>query len=367
MGGRPQDTVVTGVGLAVPGLGHPDELLGTVREGGFDPATGLTGRDLRHKDRASRLALRAAEPALRAAGVWDDTGLSVPRDEIAVVVSSNLGILDNVCAFTDVIAEKTVTGLSPLGLPQTSSNVTAGSLAMRFGLRGPNITLCNGATSGLDALYWARNVLAVGRARVVLVVGVEPSGPAVTRLLGAQSVDGAAGVVLESADDARARGVRPRATVAGCARAGDLATAVSAALTDAGASEVTAGVAPDGSTRQHGEGPGPVTLWLTGADHAALTDSPAVPKGVAPEVTTRDLEAQLGPCSGALGVFQCAAAVARLDPDGSAPGVTADGGTVLATAGDPESDAVAAVLFTPPPAGPTAPRSREFAATAPTS
>ncbi|MBH0246489.1 hypothetical protein I3W98_32365, partial [Streptomyces cavourensis] len=41
--------VVTGVGLAVPGLTLPDELLGTVRDGGFDPATGLVGRDLRHK------------------------------------------------------------------------------------------------------------------------------------------------------------------------------------------------------------------------------------------------------------------------------------------------------------------------------
>ncbi|MDG9715356.1 beta-ketoacyl synthase N-terminal-like domain-containing protein [Streptomyces sp. DH24] len=359
MGGRPEDTVVTGVGLAVPGLTHPDELLGTVREGGFDPATGLAGRDLRHKDRASRLALRAAEPALRSAGVWDGTELRVPRDEIAVIVSSNLGILDNVCAFTDIIAEKTVTGLSPLGLPQTSSNVIAGSVAMRFGLRGPNITLCNGATSGLDALYWARNLLAVGRARVVLVVGVEPSGPAVTRLLGTPSVDGAAGVVLESVESAVARGARPRATVAGCARAGDLSTAVAAVSAQASTPSGRAGAAPDGAPS-----PGPVTLWLTGADHAASPATPLVPNGAAPGVPTRDLEAQLGPCSGALGVFQCAAAVAHLDPDGSAPGVTADGGAVLATVGDPETDAVAAALFTPPPSGPTAPRSREFAATA---
>ncbi|MEV6960754.1 beta-ketoacyl synthase N-terminal-like domain-containing protein [Streptomyces sp. NPDC051207] len=351
MGGHSQHTVVTGVGLAIPGLTHPDELLGAVREGGFDPATGLTGRDLRHKDRASRLALRAAEPALRAAGVWDGAELRVPRDEIAVIVSSNLGILDNVCAFTDIIAEKTVTGLSPLGLPQTSSNVIAGSVAMRFGLRGPNITLCNGATSGLDALYWARNLLAVGRARVVLVVGVEPSGPAVTRLLGTESVDGAAGVVLESADRAAARGVRPLATVAGCARAGDLSTAVSSASAEA------AGAAADGASSA-----GPVTLWLTGADHAGHPDTPAVPQGA--DVTIRDLETQLGPCSGALGVFQCAAAAARLDPDGSAPGGTADGGAVLATAGDPKADAVAAVLFTPPPTGPTAPRKRESTAAA---
>lgn len=319
MSRRLQDVAVTGVGLAVPGLSHPDELLGTVREGGFDPRTNLVGRDLRHKDRASRLALRAAEPALRDAGLWDGSEVLAPRDEVAVVVSSNLGVLDNVCTFTDVIARETVRGLSPLGLPQTSSNVVAGSVAMRFGLRGPNLTVCNGATSGLDALYWARNLLAVGRARVALVIGVEPSSEAVTELLGEECVDGAAGVVLESASGAAARGARARATVAAYARTADLSTSVAAVRDEAAA---------------------PVELWLTGGQrrNGPVDGSPAPP---VPAVPTRNLETRLGACSGALGVLQCAAAVAHFGENG--------GGAVLATAGGPDDDAVAALLFTPAP------------------
>ncbi|MFJ8076265.1 hypothetical protein ACIQ7Q_20530 [Streptomyces sp. NPDC096176] len=39
------------------------------------------------------------------------------------MVSTNLGNADSVCAATDTIAKEGVRGLSPLGLPQTSSNV----------------------------------------------------------------------------------------------------------------------------------------------------------------------------------------------------------------------------------------------------
>jgi len=299
--------VVTGVGLAVPGLTLPDELLGTVREGGFDPASGLVGRDLRHKDRASRLALRAAAPALRDAGLLDSDGYTGPGDTTAVLVSTNVGILENVCAFADTIARDTVLGLSPLGLPQTSSNVIAGSVAMAHGLRGPNVTLCNGPTSGLDALYWARALIVTGRADTAVVIGVEPAGDIVTKLLGTPSLDGAVALVLESAARAAGRRAPVRATLAGCARAADLADAVAR----------TGCRTPD--------------LWLTEA-----ADNPAAPTAA----LVLDPAAGLGAASGALGLLQAAAAVAHLDEHG--------GHTVLATCGGPEDDGVAAVLLTGP-------------------
>ncbi|MGW2597346.1 beta-ketoacyl synthase N-terminal-like domain-containing protein [Streptomyces klenkii] len=307
--GNPE-VVVSGVGLAVPGISFPDELLGAVREGGFDPHTGLTGREMRHKDRASRLALRAAEPALRDAGLHDGKAFTGDGDTTAVVVSSNFGILDSVCAFADVIARDTVTGLSPLGLPQTSSNVIAGSVAMRHGLRGPSLTLCNGPGSGLDAVYWARGLIAAGRAETAVVIGVEPSGEAVTKLLGEPVFDGAAALVLEARD----RGARPRAVIgAGAyARGADPSAAVAAAL--------------------GGRSPASVSLWLPGEDACGTP-------GGAPAF---DLTGRLGRCSGALGVLQCAAAVAYFDrrPDEDV--------AVLASAGGPADDAAAALLLTAP-------------------
>lgn len=300
-GAGAREVVVTGVGLALPGVPTYADLLGPVPgEGGFDPATGLRGREMRHKDRASRLALRATDFALQDAGLTDaDATFLGPADATAVVVSTNLGNVDSVCEFTDTIAASGVMGLSPLGLPQTSSNVIAGWVAIRHALRGPNLTVCNGVTSGLDALSWARNLIAAGRAEAAVVIGVEPANAVVTKLLGEQTTDAAVAIVLEPATHARARGTQPRATIGGYARAEDVPTALTAA----------------GVTRETSIG-----LWLgdgRGADPAGLLDS-----------TLRiELESRLGPLSGALGILQCAAATAHLES-----GAT---GSVLATAGGP--------------------------------
>ncbi|MFM9452291.1 beta-ketoacyl synthase N-terminal-like domain-containing protein [Streptomyces europaeiscabiei] len=317
-----REVVVTGIGLAHSGVATYGDLLGPLPvEGGFDPATGLSGRELRHKDRASRLALRAAEFALHDAGLTDaDDAFTGAADSTAVVVSTNMGNADSVCEATDTIATAGVMGLSPLGLPQTSSNVIAGWVAIRYRLRGPNLTVCNGVTSGLDALAWARNLIVAGRAEAAVVVGVEPANDVVTKVLGEQSTDAAVAVVLEPADTAASRGARPRATITGYARARNL----SAALAFADVTEEE-----------------PVGLWLAGEAGAASAG-----EGHLLAATRRiDLESQLGPLSGALGVLQCAAAAAHLEG-----GAT---GNVLATAGGPRHDATAALLLTPPAARPS--------------
>ncbi|MGV9268050.1 beta-ketoacyl synthase N-terminal-like domain-containing protein [Kitasatospora sp. NPDC003701] len=308
-----REVVVTGIGLALPGVATYGDLLGPLPVvGGFDPATGLSGRDLRHKDRASRLALRAAEAALHDAGLADaDATFTGAADATAVVVSTNLGNADSVCAATDTIAREGVRGLSPLGLPRTSSNVIAGWVAIRHGLRGPNLTVCNGVTSGLDAVAWARNLIVAGRAEAAVVVGVEPANAVTMKLLGEPSIDAAVAVVLEPAHAAAARGARPRATITGYARARDLAAALTCA----------------GGTEKESAG-----LWLGDEAGAGACRLLAATRRV-------DLEAQLGLLSGALGVLQCAAAAAHFEG-----GAT---GNVLATAGGPHHDAAAALLLTP--------------------
>lgn len=313
--------VVTGIGIAVPGLQEPADLLEPpAAGGGFDPATGLRGREMRNKDRASRLALRAVAPALRDAHLLGTDGYTGPEERTAVVVSTNFGNMDSVCSFADIIAEHTVTGLSPLGLPHTSSNAIAGWIAIEYRMRGPNLTVCNGPTSGIDALQWAGNLLAARRAETVVVVGVEPGTEPAARLLAdgpggpdqRRVLDGAAAVVLEPLAHANARGGPVRAVLTGCVRAADLPTAVEQVRgTDGTAAEVWLGAAPGGSGAAASPAAGAVVL---------------------------DLTRRLGQCSGALGVLQCAAGAVHLSRGGPGP--------VLATAGGaPGDDGAAAMLL----------------------
>ncbi|GCD95732.1 beta-ketoacyl synthase N-terminal-like domain-containing protein [Embleya hyalina] len=310
--GTPPETspVITGCGLAVSGLRDEYDLLEPTATGAeHDPDAGRAGPGMRHKDRASRLALHAVRRALAGAALPDPAAT-------AVVVSSNFGNLDTVCDFTDTIAAETVTGLSPIRVPHMSSNVTAGWVALEHSLRGPNITLCSGTTSGLDAVFWAATLLAAGRAEAAVVVGVEPDTAPVARLHrehGARSwLDGAACLIVEKPEHARARGVRPRAVITGYGRAARRDDAVRQA------------------TKAYDR---PLGLW------------------VAPGPGGLDLTARLGRCSGALGVLQCAAAAARFDrsADDAVQAVAGDEHTGARTEGDPGG--VAALLLTRPESG----------------
>jgi len=287
------DARITGVGLAMSGVSGVADLLSGAADrggGGAAPPLELTGREMRNKDRASRLGLRCAEAALRDAGLLGVDGFLGPADRTAVVVSSNLGTVSSVCEFTDVIARKTVTGLSAFGLPETGSNVVAGWIAIRHGLRGPNLTVCNGDAGGLDAVFWAQSLLACGRADVALVAGVEPAGGAVWKLVGRRTREMGVAIVLE-------RGGRS----AGRARVGRYRRAADG--------NAAAAVAREAATE-------PIALWLTGQQVAG---------GVAGGEIV-DLEGQFGYSSGALGVLQCAAGVAHLDGGGAGPVVAIAGG-----------------------------------------
>ncbi|WP_281048125.1 beta-ketoacyl synthase N-terminal-like domain-containing protein, partial [Streptomyces himastatinicus] len=135
--------VVTGVGLALPGADTPDALLRGAHAPGrapgpFDTGARIGRRGHRYKDRATQLALCAALDALRDAALVpadsaDGGELTVPGDTVGVVASSNLGNLDTACLTAAAIAEDSARSLSPMSLPNASSNVIASWIAIRHG------------------------------------------------------------------------------------------------------------------------------------------------------------------------------------------------------------------------------------------
>ncbi|WDG27639.1 beta-ketoacyl synthase N-terminal-like domain-containing protein [Streptomyces sp. CA-278952] len=318
------EILVTGVGIALPGVDGPADLLRTGSTAGepeVDPAALLGKRGLRYKDRASRLALCAAADGLRAAGLLTDA-LTVPGSTVGVAVSSNLGNLDTVCEVADGIKELGVDGISPMGLPNASSNVVASTVAIRYGLRGPNLMVCNGATSGLDAVYWAASSLAAGRAERFLVIGVETDNRYVRGLLGlptGQLLDGAVALVVERADAAAARGAAGSAVLGRYAREGGIDQCLDRLVPEGGAVPAT---------------------WFVPEGHRTGDRLPA-------EVPRTDLSEVFGRASGALGVLQVAAAVSWFAASGPDAGERA-----LVMSGTGQDDAVAGLLLAP--AGPAA-------------
>ncbi|MYV58317.1 3-oxoacyl-ACP synthase [Streptomyces sp. SID4931] len=302
------NTVVSGVGVVLPRAGSAAELMdpGPVDAPPVEPRELVGKKGLRYKDRATQLAYCAADAALRNAGLVDEEGLRVPAPSVGVVASSNYGNLDTIVRAMDTITRETSAAASPMDLPNASSNVVAASVAIRFGLRGPNLMLCNGATSGLDAVHWALNLIEGGRASRVLVLGVEPDNEAVRRLLsGSRTIDGAVALVLENRSSAVERGVSPLASLGGYVRRAGLESCLKEL---------------DSSSDNR------PALW-----HIPDSASPA--DGLLDGVPRYDVSAHFGVGSGALGVLQCAAAVGWFASGGAGP--------VFVTAGADADDASA--------------------------
>lgn len=307
---------VTGTGVVLPGASAPEAVLAGRPESAtpVDPATLVGRKGLRYKDRATRLAYCAADAALRDAGLRVDGELTTGAETIGVIASSNLGNVDTVLRALDTIQDETVTGTSPMDLPNASSNVIASSIAIRFGLRGPNLMVCNGSTGGIDAMRWATTLLATRRAERVLVLGVEPETEQVRDLLcGEPVLDGAVALVVEDPHAAAARGARELARVGGAVRAGDLSRCLD-------------------RLSQLGDGAVP-SAWHV--------PEPTVPAEVLADVPRHDLTSAWGHCSGALGVLQCVATIGWYSSGGRKPG------PVFVTAGTAGGDAVAGLAVSP--------------------
>ncbi|WP_447038513.1 beta-ketoacyl synthase N-terminal-like domain-containing protein [Streptomyces sp. DSM 118878] len=309
---------VTGVGLALPGVRSPEELLGELPRAAepVDPAARIGKKGLKYKDRATQLALCCADEALRDAGLLGADGLTVPGETVAVLVASNYGNVDTVCSVVETIAaDGAASGISPMDTPNASSNVIASTLAIKYGLRGPNLMICNGATSGLDAVRWAHGLISAERAGRALVLGVEPDNEIVRGLTGADRIiDGAAAVVLEHPRAAAERGATGRAVVGTSVRTAGVQDCLERLAGPRG--DVPAAWFGPGA----GEGLGSAVLG-SGTRH-------------------HELAGAWGEASAVLGVLQCAGAVGWFAGGGTGP--------VFALSGRDHDDATAGLALLRP-------------------
>jgi 3-oxoacyl-[acyl-carrier-protein] synthase II len=270
--GRPR-VVVTGLGLVTPaGRGAADAWQGVLagkptaaiddeltaagtpvttvcRVPAFDPDAELGRGASRRLDRFTHLALLAAQEAVAHAALTDgeaDAIVAADPDRVGIIVGSGIGGAETWQDEYPRYLDKGPGRVSPMFVPKMLSNTAAGTIAIRTGARGPNLTVNTACAAGASALHVARDLIAAGAADVVLAGGVEAgiTGLSISAFaqMGALSrnpdpsqasrpfdVDrdgfvmgeGAGILVLESAEHAARRGATPLATLAGCGASAD--------------------------------------------------------------------------------------------------------------------------------------------------
>lgn len=144
------------------------KLAGEIKD--FDAKTYLGEKGLRLLDRSTLLVNVASKLAL------DDAAFQVTQDnedDIGVVLGTTLGSVWSISEFDKTALKDGPRYVNPALFPNTVINSPASQISIRFGIKGFNTTIATGFTSSLDALKYACDFIQLGRAKAILVGGVE--------------------------------------------------------------------------------------------------------------------------------------------------------------------------------------------------
>ena len=220
---------------------HAVSIAGEITD--FDPLSVLDAKEAKKADRFIQLGLKAALEAIDDAGLPDD----VDMDRFGVASASGIGGLPNIEKNSVVCATRGPRRISPFFIPSSLVNMLGGFIPIYQGLRGPNLSSVTACAAGTHAIGEAAKSIMVGTADKMLVVGAESAicevgigGFAAMKALSTRNDDpqtasrpfdtdrdgfvmgeGAAALVLETYEDAVARGATIYGELIGFGESGD--------------------------------------------------------------------------------------------------------------------------------------------------
>lgn len=304
---------------------------------GFDPERHLAGGNHRQLNRNGQLATSAAKLALADAG-WEKNGR-----EAGLALGTMFGSLRTIAEFDRRALTAGPLYAKPIDFANSVINAAAGQTAIWHGLTGVNATVTGGPAAGLAALAYATDLLRLGRAEAVLaggsdelnfetLLGFERGGrtsreaprPFAAGRDGFLLGEGAALLMLEERESARARGAKILAEVVGQANAFDPKRgADEASAVDAAARAIEGALAEAGID--------PAAIDAIDAVSAGANGSPAGDRAEAlalarvfgersKSLPVTAVKSMLGEALGASGAYQAAALLVALER-GELPGI----------------------------------------------
>lgn len=205
---------------------------------GFDPTLWMNPKDARKMARFSQFAVAAGVQAFRDAGLAE----SAPDPErVGISIGNGVGGFEVLEASMRKFYESGPRRILPLTIPELISNEAAANLSKELGVKGFALTTMTACTSGTDAIGSALDMLRLGRCDICLAGGTEAciaglpvAGFSIIHALSTRNDDpahasrpfdrdrdgfilgeGAAMLVLENYEHARARGAKIYAELAG--------------------------------------------------------------------------------------------------------------------------------------------------------
>ncbi len=211
---------------------------------GLDIEQYLPLKDARKMDTFIQYGLVAGIQAM------EDSGFVITEDNAdrcGCAIGSGIGGIGAIEESRDIINTKGPRRISPFFVPGSIINMVAGNLAIKYGLRGPNIAVTTACTTGTHNIGLAARMIALGDADMMVAGGAEMActpvglgGFAAARALSTRNdnpqaasrpwdkdrdgfvlADGAGVIVLEEYEHAKQRGSKIYAELCGVGMSDD--------------------------------------------------------------------------------------------------------------------------------------------------
>lgn len=215
-------------------------------QAGFDPDRLLAPKEQRKMDRFILFALAAAEEALAQANWKPDSPQA--QERAATIIASGVGGFPAIADAVRTTDSKGPRRLSPFTIPSFLSNMAAGHVSIRHGLKGPLGAPVTACAAGVQAIGDAARMIRAGEIDIAVCGGAEAAihrvslgGFAAARALSSEYNDtperasrpfdqardgfvmgeGAGLLVIEELEHALARGAQPIAELVGYGTSAD--------------------------------------------------------------------------------------------------------------------------------------------------
>lgn len=137
----------------------------------FDPAEFIDKREVRRMDPFTHYALVTAAEAIHDAGILND---SINKDRVGVIWGSGIGGLTT---FSQEILEygkgDGTPRFSPFFIPKMIIDIASGYISIQHGFRGPNYGVVSACATSTHAIIDAFNLIRLGKSDVIVTGGSE--------------------------------------------------------------------------------------------------------------------------------------------------------------------------------------------------
>ncbi|PWM23989.1 MAG: beta-ketoacyl-[acyl-carrier-protein] synthase II [Clostridiales bacterium] len=137
---------------------------------GFDASEYYTDKsEMRRTDLFAQYAMGAAAQAV------DDSGISghIENERLGVYVGSGIGGMNTFVSETLKLKERGPGRVSPFFIPMMISNMAAGTIAIRFGAKGPTLPAVTACATSTNTIGEAYRAIAYGYADAIIAGGAE--------------------------------------------------------------------------------------------------------------------------------------------------------------------------------------------------